>query len=72
MYFLSFGSVGVRVLQPVSVIAEWTGQDLLLATSVTPLRNQNVAFTAGFADVTGTAGDGARFIIGGSLGYSFR
>jgi hypothetical protein len=67
-----FGSFGVRVLQPVTAIAEWTGQDLLLATSVTPFRNQNVAITAGFADLTGAAGDGARFIIGGSLGYSFR
>ena len=67
-----FGSFGVRVAPPVTLIAEWTGQDVLLAASVTPLRNQRLAITAGFAEVTGTAGDGARFTIGGSLGYSFR
>ena len=67
-----FGSFGIRVAPPVTFIAEWTGQDVLLATSVTPLRNQRLAITAGFAEVTGAAGDGARFTIGGSLGYSFR
>ena len=67
-----FGSFGLRVAPPVTLIAEWTGQDVLLATSVTPLRNQRLAITAGFTEVTGAAGDGARFTIGGSLGYSFR
>jgi hypothetical protein len=67
-----FGSVGVRVARPVSLIAEWTGQDLMLAASLTPLREQRVAITAGFAEVTGTAGDGARLVLGGSLGYDFR
>jgi hypothetical protein len=66
-----FGSFGVRVAPPVTLIAEWTGQDLMLATSVTPLRNQRVAITAGFTELTGTAGDGARFAVGGSLGYDF-
>ena len=68
----AFGSFGVRVLQPLSLISEWTGQDLTLAASVTPLRDQDVAITAGFADVTGAAGDGARFVIGGSVGLRFR
>jgi len=67
-----FGSFGIRVAPPVTLIAEWTGQDVLLATSVTPLRNQRLAITAGFAEVTGAAGDGARFTVGASLGYSFR
>lgn len=67
-----FGSFGVRVAPPVSLIAEWTGQDLMLATSLTPLRNQRVAIVAGFAELTGAAGDGARFAIGGSVGYDFK
>jgi len=67
-----FGSFGVRVAPPVTLIAEWTGQDVLLAASVTPLRNQRLAITAGFAEVTGAAGDGARFTIGGSYASSFR
>jgi hypothetical protein len=67
-----FGSFGIRVAAPVSLVVEWTGQDVLLATSVTPLRHHSLAITAGFAEVTGAAGDGARFTVGGSLGYSFR
>jgi hypothetical protein len=67
-----FGSFGVRVAPPVTLIAEWTGQDLMLATSVTPLRNQRIAITAGFTELTGAAGDGARFAVGGSLGYDFK
>jgi hypothetical protein len=66
-----FGSFGVRVAPPVTLIAEWTGQDLMLATSVTPLRYQRVAITAGFTEITGAAGDGARFVVGGSAGYDF-
>ena len=66
-----FGSFGVRVAPPVTLIAEWTGQDLMLATSVTPLRYERVAITAGFTELTGAAGDGARFVVGGSVGYDF-
>jgi hypothetical protein len=67
-----FGSFGVRVAPPVSLLAEWTGQDVMLATSLTPLRSQRLAITAGFIDLTGAAGDGARFVLGGSMGYDFR
>jgi hypothetical protein len=44
----------------------------MLATSLTPLRSQRLAITAGFTDLTGAAGDGARFVIGGSMGYDFK
>lgn len=67
-----FGSFGVRVAPPVTLVAEWTGQDLMLATSLTPLRSQRLAITAGFTDLTGVAGDGARFVLGGSMGYDFK
>jgi len=67
-----FGSFGIRLAAPVSLVAEWTGQDLLLATSVTPLRNHGLAITAGFTEITGAAGDGARFTLGGSMGHRFR
>jgi hypothetical protein len=62
-----FGAVGLRVSDPVSVMADWTGQDLNLAASVTPVRRLPFVVTAGVADLTGHAGDGARFIL--SLGY---
>ena len=66
-----FGSVGLRVVEPVSVIADWTGQDLTLGTSIAPFRNFPLVITPAVADVTGNAGDGARFILGVGFGYSF-
>lgn len=67
-----FGSVGVRVARPLSLVAEWTGQDLLLATSLTPLRSRRLGITAGLAEVTGAAGDGPRFAVGASVGLDFK
>ncbi|MDF5718636.1 MAG: S-layer homology domain-containing protein [Rhizonema sp. NSF051] len=66
-----FGSVGLRVVEPISVIADWTGQDLTLGTSIAPFRNFPLVITPAVADVTGNAGDGARFILGVGFGYSF-
>jgi hypothetical protein len=62
-----FAAAGVRVTDPLSLVADWTGQDLNLAASVTPIRRVPLVLTAGVADLTGQAGDGARFIL--SLGY---
>ena len=68
-----FGSVAVRVAPPLSVVADWTGQDLALATSIAPFERHSVVFVAGFVDLTGTAGeDGARFVISASYGFRFR
>jgi len=67
----AFGSVAVRALAPVSLIADWTGQDLALAMSLAPLRKVDVVLTPAFVDVTGSAGDGARFVLSGSLGLHF-
>ena len=63
-----FGSVGVRVHPQVSAIADWSGQDLTLAASIVPFRNIPLVLTPAIADITGTAGDGARFRLG--VGYS--
>lgn len=62
-----FAAAGVRVSEPLSLVADWTGQDLNLAASVTPIRRVPLVVTAGVADLTGLAGDGARFIL--SVGY---
>jgi hypothetical protein len=62
-----FGAVGVRVNDPLSLVADWTGQDLNAAASITPVRRLPLVVTVGLADITGNAGDGARFIL--SLGY---
>jgi hypothetical protein len=62
-----FAAAGARVTPHVSLVADWTGQDLNAAASLTPLPRVPVVITVGLADLTGSAGDGARFIL--SLGY---
>ncbi len=66
-----FGSVGVQVVEPVSMIAEWTGQDLNIGASITPFPGVPLVITPAAADITNTAGDGARFILGVGYGISF-
>lgn len=65
-----FGSAAVQVIQPLSAIAEWTGQDLTLGFSYAPFRNVPVVIVPALTDVTGTAGDGTRFTFG--ISYTFR
>lgn len=64
-----FGSVALRVAEPVSAIAEWTGQDLTLGLSCVPFRNTPLTVTGALTDLTGTAGDGSRFLL--RVGYQF-
>lgn len=67
-----FGSVAVRVAEPASAIVEWTGQDLTVGMSVAPFRNLPLVVSPAITDITGSAGDGARFIFGIGYGFSFR
>jgi hypothetical protein len=67
----AFGSVGVRVADPISLIADWAGQNLALAASIVPFARLPLFILPGVADVTGSAGDGARFILGVGLGFRF-
>lgn len=64
-----FGSVALRVLPAFSLVADWTGQDLMVLGSLAPFRRVGVVLTGGLADLTHTAGDGARLV--GSAGWSF-
>lgn len=66
-----FGSVAVRVIEPISFITEWTGQDLTLGLSIVPFRNLPFVIVPAITDVTNTAGDGTRFILGASYRFSF-
>lgn len=63
-----FGSVALRIADPVNAIAEWSGQDLSLGFSLRPFREIPLIITPAITDVTGTAGDGVRFIFG--IGYA--
>jgi len=64
-----FGSVGVRVLEPLSFVVDWTGQDLAIATSLAPFDTQWLVFSAGLMDLTGRVGDGTRLVLTGSYLY---
>ena len=66
-----FGSVGLRVFEPVSVFADWTGQDLNAGVSVVPIRNFPLVITPVFQDLTGEANDEVRFSISVGASYSF-
>jgi hypothetical protein len=61
-----FGGFSLRVAQPASVLADWTGQDLVAGVSVTPLRRSPLVITPGVADLTTKP----RFIVGVGYGFS--
>lgn len=60
-----FGSASVRVIEPISVIANWTGQDLVGGVSLVPFRQIPLFITPAVADLTTEP----RFIMG--VGYGF-
>jgi hypothetical protein len=64
-----FGSLGLLIAEPLSVYADWTGQDLFLGASLAPFREIPLVITSTLQDVTGNAGDGVR--LGVSVGYQF-
>ncbi|MEA5468600.1 hypothetical protein [Spirulina sp. 06S082] len=64
-----FGSASVRVTEWSSAIAEWTGQDLTVGFSFVPFADVPLVIVPAITDITGTAGDGTRFLF--SAGYSF-
>lgn len=65
-----FGNVAVRVVQPVSLIAEWSGQDLGVGVSFVPFKNLPLVITPAVRDITG-AGDGPRFVVGTGFAFKF-
>lgn len=67
-----FGSASVRVLQPVTLMADWTGQDLNAGFALQLPRRWPISVSVGFADITGNAGDGARFIAGAGASFHMK
>jgi len=65
-----FGNVAVRVAKPVSVIAEWSGQDLGVGVSIAPFKNIPLVITPAVRDLVG-AGDGPRFVLGTGVAFRF-
>ncbi len=66
-----FGSVGLRANQYVGLIGDWTGQDLNLGLSLALFKQFPLVITPALADVTGSAGDKARFTLGAGFGLRF-
>ncbi len=67
----AFGSVALRVVEPINAIAEWSGQDLTIGLSIVPFRGLPLVITPAITDITRNAGDGARFILGIGYGFTF-
>ncbi|HBE20271.1 MAG TPA: hypothetical protein DEG17_07940 [Cyanobacteria bacterium UBA11149] len=65
-----FGNVAVRIAEPVSFIAEWSGQDLGVGLSIAPFKNFPFVITPALRDITG-AGDEARFVLGTGFAIKF-
>jgi len=64
-----FGSLAVKIIQPVGLVTEWTGQDLTIGIPLVPFRRLPLVIIPALTDITGSAGDGTRFVVG--LGYTF-
>lgn len=67
-----FGSVGVDILPNFALLTDWTGQDLVIGASFIPFESFPLVITPAVADITGLAGDGARFILGAGVGTHIR
>jgi hypothetical protein len=65
-----FGSIAVRVAEPVSAVVEWTGQDLAAGISIVPFKHIPFVLTPAVRDLAG-AGDRPRFVLGASLSFRF-
>jgi hypothetical protein len=65
-----FGSAGFRLAKPLSAVVEWTGQDLAAGLSYVPFEGFPLVISPSFRDITG-AGNGARFVLGTGLAYTF-
>lgn len=65
-----FGSVAVRVAPPLSLIADWTGEDLTAMASVAPFKRFPLSLSAGFADITGRVGESPRLVASGGVAFN--
>jgi hypothetical protein len=66
-----FGSVGLRVHEKASLIADWGGQDLSFGISILPLRWVPLVITPAYADVLHRDNHHGAFVLGVGLGFKF-
>ena len=65
-----FGNAVLRIIRPVSLIAEWTSQDLAVGLSIAPFKNVPFVITPAVRDVTGS-GYAPRFVLGAGFSFKF-
>ena len=66
-----FASGALKIIEQINFVTEWTGQDMIVGFSLVPFKNIGLVITPAAADITDTAGDGARFILGVSYSHTF-
>lgn len=67
-----FASAGVRLARPLSFIVNWYGSDLGVGLSIAPFRRFRLVLTPNIQDLTGSAGNGVRFMIAISFADNWR
>ncbi|AFY40206.1 hypothetical protein Lepto7376_4076 [[Leptolyngbya] sp. PCC 7376] len=65
----AFGNITVRVAKPVSLITEWSGQDLGVGLSIAPFKSFPLVITPAIRDIFD--GNGSRFVLGVGLAKKF-
>jgi len=65
-----FGSAAVRIVEPVSAVVEWTGQDLAIGMSIVPFKNIPFVITPAVRDLVGVE-TGPRFVLGAGISFQF-
>lgn len=63
-----FAAAGLRIIAPLGIIVNWSGQDLFAGFSVTPSKQYPISITVAAQDLTRTAGDGVRYLV--SVAYT--
>ncbi len=63
--FSPFGSASLRIVEPLSLLGEWTGQELAVGASILPLRDRPLVITPAVTDLRTLP----RFVLG--VGYGF-
>jgi hypothetical protein len=67
----AFASAALLIVDQVSVIADYTGQDFDVGLSLVPFRQLPIVITPALSDVTGTASKTMRFTLGVGIGMHF-
>jgi len=67
-----FANLAVSVAEPLRLFGEWSGQNLGVGGSLVPFRGVPAVVTVALVDLTHTAGDGERLMVGATYRFSLR